>query len=484
MRTYKKKSQRGLTPPDVMLRAVKAVKIDHRSLRETSRDFKIPLMTLRRYCQKFSNEEIKAGNAPNTVVGYIANRQVFTSEQKTQLSDYVKKAADIYFGLSPKEVRRMAFLFASSLNLRMPENWKKLELAGADWFSAFLKRNTTLSIRSPEATIGRVTSAERGTLVTLAFAVSATGNSVPPYLIFPRVHFKDHFLKEGPPGSVGGANPSGWMKETHFLKYVKHFVRHTRASVDRPVVLLLDNHDSYLSVEGFTYCKNNGVTVLSFPPHCSHKLQPLDRSVYGPLKKYVNSACDAWMTNNPGRTMTIYDISGIAATALPIAAIPNNIMAGFRVSGISPFNRDIFPDSEFIAGYVTDRPDPNPEIIDDISVAIPSTSADIPRHATPTDEIVNLPGCSKTITVHLENLKPLPKAVARKTKQNRRKRKSAILTDTPSKAKDLVGHDVSSDSSDEECVCLVCVEPFSNSASGEKWIQCTRCKLWSHKKML
>lgn len=37
--------------------------------------------------------------------------------------------------------------------------------------------------------VGRITSAERGTLVTLAFAVSALGNNVPPYFIFPRVHF-------------------------------------------------------------------------------------------------------------------------------------------------------------------------------------------------------------------------------------------------------------------------------------------------------
>ncbi|KAJ8970771.1 hypothetical protein NQ314_001042 [Rhamnusium bicolor] len=86
------------------------------------------------------------------------------------------------------------------------------------------------------------------------------------------MRMKDHFLKEGPLGSVGGANPSGWMKETHFVEYVKQFVRHTRASVDRPVVLLLDKDDSHLSVGGLTYCKNNGVTVLSFP-HCSHKLQ-------------------------------------------------------------------------------------------------------------------------------------------------------------------------------------------------------------------
>jgi hypothetical protein len=71
------------------------------------------------------------------------------------------------------------------------------------------------------------------------------------------------------------------------------------------------------------------------------------------------------MTNNPGRSMTIYDTPGIVATALPIAATPNNIMAGFRVSGILPFNRDILPDSEFMAAFVTDGPDPNAEIFDD-----------------------------------------------------------------------------------------------------------------------
>lgn len=31
-----------------------------------------------------------------------------------------------------------------------------------------------------------ITSAERGTLVTIALAVSATGLSIPPYFVFPR----------------------------------------------------------------------------------------------------------------------------------------------------------------------------------------------------------------------------------------------------------------------------------------------------------
>ena len=48
--------------------------------------------------------------------------------------------------------------------------------------------------------------------------------------------------------------------------------------------MLLDNHDSHLSIEALDYFKENGVSVCSFPPYCSHKLKPLDRSVFGPFK--------------------------------------------------------------------------------------------------------------------------------------------------------------------------------------------------------
>ena len=37
-----------------------------------------------------------------------------------------------------------------------------------------------------------------------------------------------------------------------------------------------------------------------------------------------------------------------------------------------------------------------------------------------------------------------------------------------------------SDSDEETWPCLVCGEPYSNSKPGEKWIQCTICKLWAH----
>ena len=144
-------------------------------------------------------------------------------------------------------------------------------------------------------------------------------------------------MSNGPTGSNGAANPSGWMTEDIFVLFLKHFVHYARCTKERPCLLILDNHESHLSIDGLTYVKEYGVVMLSLPPHCSHRLQPLDRSVYGPLKKHVNSACDSWILSRPGNTMSIYDIPAIVATCLPRTATPSNVIAGFKATGIHPF---------------------------------------------------------------------------------------------------------------------------------------------------
>ena len=48
------------------------------------------------------------------------------------------------------------------------------------------------------------------------------------------------------------------------------------------------------------------------------------------------------MYNNPGKTMTIYDIASMVGIAFPKAMTPSNMQAGFRVSGIRPVNVNIF----------------------------------------------------------------------------------------------------------------------------------------------
>ena len=164
-------------------------------------------------------------------------------------------------------------------------------------------RNAKVIACRNEKQVGKLTSGKRGVLVTVLYAVNAAGNSVPTMLVFPRVKLRDHIMKSAPPDSIGVANPSGWMSAACFI--IKHFIKHTKCSKDRPVILILDSHDSHISIETIDLSKENGVILLTLSPHCSHKLQPLDRSVYGPFKTFYNQAANAFMVSHPGKTITI-----------------------------------------------------------------------------------------------------------------------------------------------------------------------------------
>ena len=59
--------------------------------------------------------------------------------------------------------------------------------------------------------------------------------------------------------------------------------------------------------------------------------------------------------------MTIYHIPSIPATALPKSVTVSNIQAGFKCTGIYPYNRNIFTALDYAPSCVTDRPLPTPE---------------------------------------------------------------------------------------------------------------------------
>jgi hypothetical protein len=107
---------------------------------------------------------------------------------------------------------------------------------------------------------------------------------------------------------------------------MENFVKHTRVTKEKPVLILLDSYQPHLDINflDLDLAKENGV-VMSFRPHISLKVQPLDRSVYGPSKKFVNSASEVRIRNNPGKTMTIYIIPFIASQSLPNALTPKTV---------------------------------------------------------------------------------------------------------------------------------------------------------------
>lgn len=96
--------------------------------------------------------------------------------------------------------------------------------------------------------------------------------------------------------------------------------------------------------------------MLGFPPHTTHKLQPLDVAVFGPLKTYYSQACDSFMVNNPGRTITDYDIGKLFCESYNQTANVGNAVKGFKAYGIELFNPNVFSDFYFLSAAVTERP--------------------------------------------------------------------------------------------------------------------------------
>ena len=129
--------------------------------------------------------------------------------------------------------------------------------------------------------VGAATSHEKGTIVTTCYAVSATGNRTLPFCKFPRKKTKDIWKEMLPPGSWAEAHPlaSGWMTTDNFLSFLKHFTQYSKPSQEHHFLLLLDNHSSHISIGNIEFCADNNIHLLSFPPHCSRELQPLDKSV-------------------------------------------------------------------------------------------------------------------------------------------------------------------------------------------------------------
>ena len=157
VRKYKRRAERGKFTAADLQDTARKVNEDKRSIRSVAKEAGICHVTLNRYIKKHRNDIPSSTPSYNT-----ESKEVFSEAQESELELNIKKAADIYFGLSPKDVRVCAFQCAKKFNIKMPSTREEKECTGSDWLNGFLKRRPSLSIRVPEPTsLAKATSFNR-----------------------------------------------------------------------------------------------------------------------------------------------------------------------------------------------------------------------------------------------------------------------------------------------------------------------------------
>ncbi len=180
-------------------------------------------------------------------------------------------------------------------------------------------------------------STEKAQITVLACA-SASGYILPPMVIYDRKRLTQELTKNEVPGTIYGLSDKGWINSDLFLQWFElHFLTH--APPARPLLLLLDGHSSHYQPDLVRLAAKAGVILFVLPPNTTHFVQPLDKTVFGPMKVYWWQECQNFMARNPGRVITRNDFNEIFSQAWYRGGTQANILSAFKATGIYPFDR-------------------------------------------------------------------------------------------------------------------------------------------------
>jgi hypothetical protein len=177
--------------------------------------------------------------------------------------------------------------------------------------------------------------------VTVIECISASGVSIPPYIIFKGENLVSTWIPPSPPpGWTFTTNASGWTNNFHGMNWIKHFDLHTKtrlSSSDEYRLLLCDGHDSHVSAALSAYCLQHRIVLCLLPPHSSHILQPLDVGIFAPLKMALSKR-QARLFRSSVRRIEKVEWVEHYAEARQAAITEKNILSAWRGAGLFPEN--------------------------------------------------------------------------------------------------------------------------------------------------
>ena len=180
---------------------------------------------------------------------------------------------------------------------------------------------------------------EKAVNTTVVCFVSAGGLACPPLLILKGSRVDQKWREATPSGYMVRASPSGYISQELFAQYGERFIEFLEENhlliKDRTSkmknLLLLDLHKSHLfNLNFMNLMREHNVEVCSFPPHCTHLLQPLNNVPFARFKKHYNQALLDLNFTLAGRKMTRNQFFRLFVPAFTSSMVPDMIKKGVQ----------------------------------------------------------------------------------------------------------------------------------------------------------
>jgi hypothetical protein len=175
--------------------------------------------------------------------------------------------------------------------------------------------------------------------ITSLGCVSAKGVTLPPCLIFKGENLNLGWIPdETPAGWKFITSKKGWTSDLIEFEWLRtHFEPFLSKSINSRHLLIIDGHSSYVTARFIAFCILSKIDLFLLPPHSSHKTQPLDLSIFAPLKTAINLEVDRIFRHS---TMRLPRVEWTSAYIKARARCfnPSSIESGFRKAGIYPFD--------------------------------------------------------------------------------------------------------------------------------------------------
>ncbi|EJF55491.1 DDE-domain-containing protein, partial [Dichomitus squalens LYAD-421 SS1] len=143
-------------------------------------------------------------------------------------------------------------------------------------------------------------------LVTIIECVCADGSNIMPGFIFSGKEFMRDWFQNVDCNVTIAHSPNGWTDDFLCLEWFrKCFIPQAtaRRETDAPILLILDGHGSHVTSEMRHLAMDHNIHLFCLPPHTTHRLQPLDVGVFGPLQQAWTKRCNEYYVTSRGREM-------------------------------------------------------------------------------------------------------------------------------------------------------------------------------------